>query len=355
MSEIPFVNNLGDALERAIVPETAHGRRHLRGRPWRLALVLALLVAGAAGAAQTLLSSPAQRAAINGIGCYEGTGDNASGAFDVYGPSPIAACRRIYRAEHSALARPGVRLIACVGGQGPIAMVFKADGDPNQCRRLGFSALPRTFATAAADVATLDRAILAAWRSADCIPPAALAQKLDGVLARLRWSGWHAVVAPSGAAVGPCGNVGYDGNGAADPSGSLIASNHTLMVFSGSSRSMTALMEQLYPRLDAASAQRCYTVSALRRMAQAVVAAHGLAVAFTDNRLPAGGSFFDRRGARYDAGCAIIGDVGLAGDGRTVDVVINDRAAPLPPAPSASPGAVGAGSSSAPRPAPTVR
>ena len=49
MSEIPFVNNLGDALERAIVPETARGGRRFRGRPWRLALVLAVLVAGAAG------------------------------------------------------------------------------------------------------------------------------------------------------------------------------------------------------------------------------------------------------------------------------------------------------------------
>jgi hypothetical protein len=170
MSEIPFVNNLGDALERAIVPQTARGRRRLRGRPWRLALVLALLVAGAAGAAQTLLSSPTQRAAINGIGCYDGTNDSAGGAFDVYGPSPIAACRRIYRAEHSALARPEVRLIACVGGQGPIAMVFKADGNPDQCRRLGFSALPTTYAAAAADVATLNRAILATWRSANCTP-----------------------------------------------------------------------------------------------------------------------------------------------------------------------------------------
>jgi hypothetical protein len=354
MSEIPFVNNLGDALQRAIVPETARRRRRLRGRPWRLALVLALVVAGAAGAAQTLLSSPTQRAAINGIGCYDGTGDSADGAFDVYGPSPIVACRRIYRAEHSALGRSDVTLIACVGGQGPLAMVFKADGNPDQCRRLGFSPLPTGYATAAADVATLDRAIVTAWRSADCIAPAALAQKLDGVLLRLHWSGWHAVAAPAATGAGPCGNVGFNGNGAADPSGSLIASNHTLMVFSGFSRSVTALMETLYPSLDRASAQRCYTVAALRRMAQTVVASHGLLVAFTDNRLPAGGGFGDARGGRYNAGCAIIGNVGLAADGRTVDVAINDRAAPLPPA-SASSGANGAGSPSAPSPAPGVQ
>jgi hypothetical protein len=125
------------------------------------------------------------------------------------------------------------------------------------------------------------------------------------------------------------------------------------MVFSGFSRSMTALMGSLYRRLDAASAQRCYTVSAVRRMAQAVVAAHGLSAAFTDNRLPAGGSFGDARGGRYDAGCAIIGNVEAA-DQRTVDVAINDRAAPPPPA-SAPSGASGAGSPSAPSPAPGIQ
>ncbi len=345
MSEIPFINRLGDALEYATaVPPARRRRRWLLGRPSRLAIALAVLAAGAAAAAQTLLSSPVQRAAINGIGCYDGTGTGSSGAFDIYGPSPIAACRRAYAEEHSPLARPGARLIACVGGQGPIAMVFAAGADPaGQCRRLGFRPLPHGYASAASSVATLDRAILATWRGRACIAPAALVKRIDAVLAKLDWTGWRAQVQPNELGAGPCGNVGFGGNGQPDPSGALNAGARTVTVFSGPSISMTDLSMRMNERLVAVSGASCLTLAQARDDAEAMIPARLRPATFTVTREPSQGGFGDSRQARYEAGCTIVVDAGASPDGSSVDVVLENRgAAASAPVGTGAPVAAGA-------------
>jgi hypothetical protein len=353
MSEIPFIAELGDALEHAIALTSARRRRRrLFGRPARLAMAFAVLAAGAAVAAQTLLSSPVQRAAINGIGCYDGTGTGSDGAFDIYGPSPIAACRRAYAAEHSPLARPGAKLVACVGGQGPIAMVFAADAQPaDQCSRLGFRPLPHGYAPAASSVATLDREIVAAWRSRDCIAPAALAQRIDAVLARLGWTGWRAQLQPNALGAEPCGNVGFDGNGQPDPSGALNAAARTVTVFSGPSISMTDLSMRMNERLVTVSGAGCLTLQRARADAEAMIPTRLRPAIFTVTREPSQGGFGDSRQARYEAGCTIVVDAGASADGRSVDVALENRSAAAA-GPDGKGAPVGAGASV---PAPRAR
>jgi hypothetical protein len=230
MSEIPFVNQLGDALEAAVAAPAI--RRRLRprgrGRAWRLGLVLAVVVAGAAGAATLLSGSPVQRAAINGIGCYAGPNDGSDATFDVYGRSPIAACRRVFAAQHLALGRTGSDLVVCIGGQGPIAMVFEAQG-AGQCQRMGFRPLPASYATAVVNVTAVERAMVAASRRAGCIPPRRLADRLLAVLTRFGWAGWRATIAGSG----PCGTLGVDSSNRPDPAGDLDTVDHTLIVIAG--------------------------------------------------------------------------------------------------------------------------
>jgi hypothetical protein len=232
MSEIPFVNQLGDAIEEAIAHRASARRRLVGRRRWRLIVVLAMLLLGGAAGARTLFFSSTQAAAIYGIGCYDGTGPDASGSFDVYGPSAVAACRGVYRHEGSRLGRPGAKLVACVGGPGPIAMVFEARG-AGQCQRLGFAPLSHGYAAAVAKVYRLDTALLALVRSRACVPPLELAGRVDRVLAELDWVGWRAVVRWDVSPRGPCGDLGYDSSGEPAVRGSLDVAHDTVLVFTG--------------------------------------------------------------------------------------------------------------------------
>jgi hypothetical protein len=231
MSQIPFVNQLGDALEEAFITASpAPRRRPTRGRRWIVPAVVAVALAGGAAAASTLFNST--KLAVDGIGCYAGSGTGASQTFDVYGPSPIAACRRVFRAQHSPLGDPRVKLIACEGGPGPLVMVFKAQGQA-QCHRLGLSSLPGSYAPAADRVAALDRALLSLVRGRDCVAPAELSDEVNAALVRLGWSGWRAKLLSSTGQTGACANLGFNSSGAPDPSGSLDATNRVVIIFRG--------------------------------------------------------------------------------------------------------------------------
>src|SRR4029077_11686267 len=200
MSDIPYVNQLGDAIEAAIACEPESARRRLprigipRGRRGASIVLAALAIGGAAAAlAQTLQNSTALVA--GGVACYAGTGTGASAYYNVEadGRSPQAACVRVFRTDGpAALARPGVKFVACADPHGYVA-VFRATGAAAQCRSERMSPLQtRSYAVAQSRVDRLVRALAVMGASRPCIPPAVLVGDVQRELHRLGWSGWHA-------------------------------------------------------------------------------------------------------------------------------------------------------------------
>ncbi len=246
MSDIPFIDALGDALETAVADRlrstaTADAPRARRIRPRRgrrmLIAALAILTLGAAAAVAATLSGQTSLVA-GGIACYEGTGTNASAFFNVEaaGRSPEAACRDTFarRAPSSALA--GRSLVACTDPHGYVA-VFEASGDPAQCRHFTMSPLPRSYTQASARVETLVRDLNAVWLSRDCIPAQTLIDDTQSALDRLGFVGWHARPGAERHPGGACGMFRGTGITYSDPAASLDAKNHVVWIDRGPSRS----------------------------------------------------------------------------------------------------------------------
>lgn len=328
MSEIAFVNQLGDAIEAAAL-RTAPARRRRRIRhPWRLGVVLTVLALGGAAAADELLGSSTQLAATS-ISCMSGTNNRANGAFDIQtaGRSPAQACSAVTHV-------PAARLTTCESiRQGVV--VYESDGARDQCQRLGLSRLPTGYEAADLHVHQLVLALGTLYDGQECTAPALFAREVDGLLSRLGFVGWHAQVqATPGSSDGKCAQFPGTGSSVSDP-GAAIDSHayprggHDLvMIDVGPSRSVLAAFATLVPALDNGSASRCFTLPTLRAFVSGRVAAQRLRAAFTTSRLPTGSTFGDARGPRYAAGCAIVGDVGIGSDGRSIAVTLNDRSAP---------------------------
>lgn len=248
MSEVPFVNALGEAIEAAaeaqIHAERAAARRPRRRRRLqlprgraRLIVVLAVLAVGGAAAAETLQSSTALVAGA--IACYESTGTDSSAYYNVppNGRTPQAACAHTFLTSGpAALAAPGVRLVACTSPHGYVA-VFQASGSSDQCHALGMS--PTQAAPYAAGAARVDR-LLAELKSLSnrraCVTPHEFVDEVQGILARLGWTGWRAAIQTRLSAGGPCGSFEATGSSASDPAASLDGQTHTVWVVAGPAR-----------------------------------------------------------------------------------------------------------------------
>jgi RNA polymerase sigma-70 factor, ECF subfamily len=160
VSEIPFVNRLGDAIQAAITnPRVA--ARHRFGPRRRLGLlaVAALLLGGGAAAAR-ILGTP-EELATSSIACQlEGSSTGIVWAGD---RSPLEVCAQEYRAA----GKPVPPLVACVDGRSVVVLPGRG---PEACGRRGLAPLPPEYAPARAKVAKLERDILA-WR-----PPATVSR-----------------------------------------------------------------------------------------------------------------------------------------------------------------------------------
>jgi hypothetical protein len=331
MSEIRYVNELGDALERAIVPALARPRLRLPRRPWRLVAVLVVLALGGEATAAALLDDSTQLAATS-ISCLAGTDNSANGSYDIQtaGRTPAQACAAV-------LDRPADTLVTCVGARAGV-VVFESDGSANQCGSLGMSGLPATYAAADAHVHELVLGLARLYGSQDCIAPPRLVREVDALLGRLHFVGWHAQVetGPTVSAAGPCGQFPGTGSSMSDPAAAIdshaypLGAHDLVMIETGPARPALAALSTLIPELDSDSASRCFAVSSLQAFVTARVAARGLRVAFTTSRLPAGTTIGDARGPRYEAGCAIVGNVAAAPDGRSIAVALADRSGPAP-------------------------
>jgi hypothetical protein len=301
MSEIPFVNALGNALESAIAaPQPT--RRRVFGRPRRIGvLALAVLLVGATGVTVARMLADADEVASGAVACY--TDSNLSGNVTVLGTitgSPTAACAKMWDGAPPALvacARDAT--VAVIPGRGPRA-----------CSRAGLAPLPVGYDKAQAKVARLQRSVAELEATADCIAPQELARRAQTLLTRSGWAGWRAVVRSEGA--GPCGHIlTRGGSGDLSLSGALLGDTHVLLVSDGLPRSLD---DQLYgehslgAQLMDASGERCYTVAELQSLARSTLAPTSRAVGFKLGRMPDNVGITAARGDRYAEGCAIIVD-----------------------------------------------
>jgi len=320
MSQIPFVNQLGDALEMA----TAHApapRRRLPGRRGWLVVALAVLVLGGIAAAETLRSST--NLAAGRISCISGTSNANAKVFsydiEANGRTPQQACSPVMR-------RPAGRLVACDSARYGV-VVYEASGRPGQCGRLGIRVLPATYAAADAHVHRLIFALARLYRAQNCIAPATLAREVDATLARLGFPGWRAALqlSPARSSTGPCGQFPATGSSASDPAASLDNQHDIVMINNGAARSMDSVTGTVGYRLIVASGRRCYTLASIQRYVRRALAAAHSPIEFASTAEQAGTQAMLGRQRYYDEGCAIVVGVGTAADGRTIQVQLQDR------------------------------
>lgn len=326
MSEIPFVNLLGDELGRAAERVQPSRQRHWRRR--RLGLLAAgaaLLVSGSA-IAGGLFSGQAEHQATASIACYDGAGGDFQRSVAVVPPeagsadlSPVALCR-----HELGLAGQHVRPMVACGTPASVAVI--PGRSRAACAAAGFAALNRDYAPARKRVAKLERGVLAIEASADCIAPADMVRRVQRLLDRSRWAGWTARVHP-GPDNGPCGSVSYlGGDGRRYISGALDADTQQVLVsHSGSRRLMDLLYSadsSLLVGLFHESGAHCFSFDGFAARARHVFGAHGVTVAVRRSTVPHGTQLFDDDGrwTRYKAGCAVLAG-GSAGQGRDSVVI----------------------------------
>lgn len=301
MSEIPFVNRLGDEIEQAAAARIATRRSRIRRRLVVGAVGFAVAASGVAAASGVF--SSADQLAANAVGCYDRPSLNANVSVLSTGEdSPVDTCRRVMHTD-----RP---LVACMG-DGHVA-VFP--GGAQVCEKLGLAPLPAGYTPARAKVNAFARDVQAIETSADCIPPRALERRVQALLDRTPgWSGWRTWLRLD-VESGPCGSVtSIGGDGSRTIEGSLDADGHRVMVFGSPSRSTIELLntpEGPGNRLIDASGERCYTIAGLHDLARRRLGETGRTLTFSAVTADENVEIMDARGRRLKEGCAVI--VGLA-------------------------------------------
>ena len=315
MSEIPFVQRLGDAIEQAASARIAARRSRIRLRITIGALGFALLAGGTA-AATGVFSTPEQLASSS-VGCYDRPSlDGNVSILSTTDRSPVATCAKVLGTDGA--------LTACAA-RGHVAVL---PGGPEVCEQVGLAPLPADYAPARTKVVAFAREVGAIEASADCIPPRRLAQRVQALLDRSGWAGWRTTVRED-VSDGPCGTVtGLGGDGNRTIEGALSTGTRQVFVFAGPTRSLETLLygahEPLAPELQDLSGERCYAAAELQAEVRARIAATGRTVSFTTST--DSGEPFGARGERLAEGCAIVSDVTPAGDGRGIVVAIRTDA-----------------------------
>jgi hypothetical protein len=318
MTDILFIERLGDAFDAAIAEPLPRRARWQQGRK---ALVLAFAVATALAVAALaiahILSSPDELAA-NSVACYAAADLSSNVTVVANDRAPIAACADAYRR----MGQAAPQMVACANGSS-VAVVPGADA--STCTRLGLEPLPAGFAASQAKVAKLAQGVLALEGKQDCVQLDELAGGVQRLLADQGWVGWTVKVqSPS---QGPCGSVSsLDGSGQRRIDGALDPNQKTVLVGGAPARSTMALLyggDGLAPSLEDESGKRCYTVAGLTALVNSSAAAAGRSASVElAPALPTPVTFTDARQARYEAGCAVITDVRAASDGRGIVAVI---------------------------------
>ena len=275
MTEIPFLAELGDALEARMVRSESAGaglhRRRLVVVAFALAFVLAL-----AGIAVAHFAADSGDLVATGIACYPNanpeTGDlgRTTAVVPNDGTSPVATCARYLRMR-------GTGLTACAAPSSVAVVPSAPASDP--CKPYGLAALPVDYPHAASRLRRLSDQVTALEQSSDCIPPATLVDEVQQIIDRTGLTGWHAVVGTGRS--GPCGSVTErDGAGRPTIAGALNASTHEVLIYAGPSRRLDDLLfgsGRLFARLDDQSRSVCYSVTQLTSVITAQLGAAGYA------------------------------------------------------------------------------
>lgn len=224
MSEIRYVDRLGDAIEAAAWRRIAARRSRIR----RLLVgVTGAAVLGASVTTAAAILDDSQKLAAGGVYCYD-TADLDGGADAILAGdrSPVAACAaEIGRTEPR---------VACSDGE-TVAVV--PGRSPATCARLGLAPLPATYQSARERTAAFAEGVRAIEASARCIPPDELARRVQALLDRSGWSGWTTWLRLD-VSDGPCGSVsGRNGDGTTSVEPSLDVDGRRVMIFGGPPRS----------------------------------------------------------------------------------------------------------------------
>ena len=312
MSEIPFVNALGDAIERSAATSIAGRRRRLRRRLTGGVLVFAVLATGVAAASGVFTNAPPEQLATNSIGCYS-RADLKHADVAVLGvdtSDPVDACRRMLGVHGP--------MVACAG---PEVMVFP--GGPGTCEKLGLRPLPPEYDAARAKVLRLERRITAIEVTNDCWRPEALVTRVQKLLDRMpAWRGYRMRVDPSMPQGGPCGSVTHpDGFGGRSIDGVVDTQKHRVIVTVSAARSTLDLLDSpVGIRLVHESAARCYDDAGAEALARRRLESprHPVTVEFEHFD----GESVEPLQSRIDEGCSVVAGVGTAGDAHGIKVLI---------------------------------
>jgi hypothetical protein len=337
MSDIAFVNRLGDALDvmaaaPAAGPQSRHrwipqiGRRH----PRLLAFGVVLLLAGCSATAVTLLNEKITSLAARGVTCSNGTPQNytvqVADVWDGVG-SPAAACAQ---SEHI----PAARLVACASPQLGV-VVYVRDGRSRECAAAGMTGLPAGYVRAASRIAILIRDLNRLYDSKNCFKPSALVAATQATLADLGFQGWQAQLLRSQYQRWPCGAFPGSGSRSSDAASALTwaRQQHTVEVVTGPSLRQTSKIES-FDRLNltARTAARCYSLSGLQSLVQGTArAAFGskVVVTFAARSTPLGANMMLAERPRYAAGCATLAYAGVSPDGTVRALIWQKESLPL--------------------------
>lgn len=316
MSEIPYVNQLGDALDAAIRrPVPARRRRRSSRRRYLAVALAAIVVAGGGAAVAEMLTDPAELG-LGNVACFTGA-DTSGEVAMITDPErhPTDVCAAAIRGFDAQ------DLIAC-HWEGRGVAVLPRGGRPN-CAAFGLAPLPDSYEAARVHVADFERAVEALQRRAGCVPPRRFARRVQALLDRQGWTGWRAVAGGGG---GPCGRVSVDqaarlGSIASnvDPRRRTVtvrgyAPLEVQRIVWGSGSPGTALLRT--------SGERCFTLAGLKEHVRRAFAGARVPVRFRVAAPPRHMGLEPQRGQRYAAGCAIYALPHLTfPDGRTEVVV----------------------------------
>jgi hypothetical protein len=320
MSEIPYVNQLGDAFDEAI----AHGARARRRRPRLgrrryLAVALAALAVGGGGAAVAGLFTDPVEIGFGNVACYEGTEPSGNVAI-ISDPtrSPVDLCA-------STLSNYGFEahdLIACQWpGHGVVVVVR---GDRGRCTSRGLAPVPPSYARARRRAVRLETLAMEFERGAGCLAPREFARRLTAELRSGGWPRWRAVVAGGR---GPCGRVSVpNGSTLLGSIGSSVDATRRTIAIKGRA---SIELEQLIYGADSpgvslfdSSGARCFTLAALEERVRSTLAPAEVPIRFRLGSMPANTGLEEPRGGRYAEGCAIFVGAHPAFAGGQTEIVV---------------------------------
>jgi len=319
MSEIPFVNQLGDALEAAIAKPSRAPRLRRLGRRRYLAVALAALaVVGGGAAIAEILHDPVE-IGFGAVGCLGDRGIDGGVAVTTDPTrAPVEICA-------SALASEGFTasdLIACSWeGHGVVVMPHQGR---RSCTAHDLAPLPASYTRARLRASRLQAVAVKFEHDAGCLTPPEFARRLTAELRRRGWTGWRAVAHGGG---GPCGRVSVPtGSSLVGSIGPAVdATRRTIAVKGRAPLELElALVEPGSPgaRLFDTSGERCFTLEGLEAHVRGTLARLNVPIRFHHRSLASFVEVTGPRGERYAEGCAIYEGAAPSYSGGRLEIVV---------------------------------